>query len=397
MKTNEESYKSAYVIYHYCDLHAFLNILRTKTLWLSDVKKSNDADEGKILLKKLLNYLEIEELMDDSIKKEWVHEAKRLVENYMSKRDTRMFIPKGYRYEELIEMSQEMENIPKDISVSYEDKLTEKDIQEEGEAWSKIEKEKMDFGADINPGDEYYTDKFEPPLYTICFSGNGDLLSQWRGYAKDGTGVAIGFKTKYLEKFRTAIRDKDKKIKMTSRFERVHYKDDEMEYLLQLKSRNLIHLAKHISEAKNEASVRQGELAVIEILEEIAEQSIFYKNELFSEEDEYRIAYCDLVKCEKGKFIENPKGKIDIEDRIKDFKLSDRKYRVGMEGIISYYELSFEPIMDEIIGEIIIGPKCKLSTSDIEFLLSSWGYNNVRKNIYDQRSIYIHHSGLSYR
>ena len=141
MKTNEESYKSAYVIYHYCDLHAFLNILRTKTLWLSDVKKSNDADEGKILLKKLLNYLEIEELMDDSIKKEWVHEAKRLVENYMSKRDTRMFIPKGYRYEELMEMSQEMENIPKDISVSYEDKLTEKDIQEEGEAWSKIEKE----------------------------------------------------------------------------------------------------------------------------------------------------------------------------------------------------------------------------------------------------------------
>lgn len=395
MKTNEESCESAYIVYHYCDLYAFLNIMGTKTLWLSDVKKSNDADEGKFLLKKLLNYLELEELMDDSIEKRWVNEAKRLAENYMSKRDTRMFIPKGYSYKELMEMFQEMENIPKNISVSSEKELTEKDIQEEGEAWSKIEKEKMDFGVDIYPGDEYYVDKFDPPLYTICFSGNGDLLSQWRGYAKDGTGVAIGFKTKYLEKFRTAIRDRD--VKMTSRFGRVNYKDDEMECSLQLKSRNLIDLAKRISEAKNDLSVRCGELAVEEILREVAEASIFYKSELFSEEDEYRLVYCDLVRCEEGKFIENPKGKKDIEDRIKDFKLSERKYRVGMEGIISYYELSFELIMNEIIGEIIIGPKCKLSTSDIEFLLSSWGYNNVRKNVYDQRSIYIHHSGLSYR
>lgn len=93
MKTNEESCESTYVVYHYCDLYAFLNIMRTKTLWLSDVKKSNDADEGKFLLKKLLNYLESEELMDDSIEKKWVNEAKRLAENYMSKRDTRMFIP----------------------------------------------------------------------------------------------------------------------------------------------------------------------------------------------------------------------------------------------------------------------------------------------------------------
>lgn len=396
MKTNKKPCKSAYIVYHYCDLHAFLNIMRTKTLWLSDVKKSNDADEGKILLKKLLNHLEVEKLMDDRIEKEWIEEAKRFIENYMGKNDERMFIPKGYSYDELMEMSQEMENIQKDISIPYENKLTEKDIQEEvRELSSMIEKEKEDFGNSLNPGDEYYVDKFDPPLYTICFSGNGDLLSQWRGYAKDGTGVAIGFKTKYLEKFKTSIRDRG--VKMTSRFGRVSYKDYEMECLLQLKSRNFIDLVKSILEEKDEASIRQGELAVEEILGEIAEESIFYKNELFSEEDEYRLVYCDLVKCEKGKFIENPKGRKDIEGRIKDFNLSERKYRVGMEGIISYYELSFEPIMDQIIGEIIIGPKCKMSTSDIEFLLSSWGYNNVRNNMYDQRSIYIHHSGLSYR
>lgn len=27
----------------------------------------------------------------------------------------------------------------------------------------------------------------------FCFSEDGDLLSQWRGYASDATGIAIGF------------------------------------------------------------------------------------------------------------------------------------------------------------------------------------------------------------
>lgn len=33
----------------------------------------------------------------------------------------------------------------------------------------------------------------------FCLSEDGDLLSQWRGYAADATGVAIGFSRSYLE------------------------------------------------------------------------------------------------------------------------------------------------------------------------------------------------------
>src|ERR1022692_3736988 len=32
----------------------------------------------------------------------------------------------------------------------------------------------------------------------FCLSEEGDLLSQWRGYAENATGVAIGFSTEYL-------------------------------------------------------------------------------------------------------------------------------------------------------------------------------------------------------
>jgi hypothetical protein len=44
-----------------------------------------------------------------------------------------------------------------------------------------------------------------PTFYVMCFSADGDLLSQWRAYADDGEGVAIGFNTSFLETY--AVRE----------------------------------------------------------------------------------------------------------------------------------------------------------------------------------------------
>lgn len=41
-------------------------------------------------------------------------------------------------------------------------------------------------------------DPFE--FFVTCFSSHGDLLSQWRGYAGNGTGVAIGFRKQAFSK-----------------------------------------------------------------------------------------------------------------------------------------------------------------------------------------------------
>ena len=43
-----------------------------------------------------------------------------------------------------------------------------------------------------------------------CLSEDGDLLSQWRGYAADATGVSIGFTKDYLEQFAEASRSSEK-------------------------------------------------------------------------------------------------------------------------------------------------------------------------------------------
>ena len=41
------------------------------------------------------------------------------------------------------------------------------------------------------------------PVYSCSFSDNGDLLSQWRGYADDGYGVAIGIYSGHFQKYLT--------------------------------------------------------------------------------------------------------------------------------------------------------------------------------------------------
>jgi Protein of unknown function (DUF2971) len=44
----------------------------------------------------------------------------------------------------------------------------------------------------------------------FCLSEDGDLLSQWRGYASNATGVSIGFSKDYLEQFAEASRASEK-------------------------------------------------------------------------------------------------------------------------------------------------------------------------------------------
>lgn len=46
--------------------------------------------------------------------------------------------------------------------------------------------------------------------YLICFSKNGDILSQWRGYSPEG-GVAIGFDLSNIRPFSILKRDRDEK------------------------------------------------------------------------------------------------------------------------------------------------------------------------------------------
>ena len=44
-------------LYHYCSLETFISIIRNSSIWLSDVKKSNDSKELIWLRQHYYNYI----------------------------------------------------------------------------------------------------------------------------------------------------------------------------------------------------------------------------------------------------------------------------------------------------------------------------------------------------
>jgi hypothetical protein len=63
----------------------------------------------------------------------------------------------------------------------------------------------------------------------FCLSEDGDLLSQWRGYADDATGVSIGFSKDYLKQFAEASRGQEKS---GFSLQRVEYEPEVQENLI---------------------------------------------------------------------------------------------------------------------------------------------------------------------
>lgn len=112
-------------------------------------------------------------------------------------------------------------------------------------------------------------------------------------------------------------------------------------------------------------------------LRDILSYSPYYKQSSFEEEKEYRLICVNDVSIVDGMMYIDSNFSEIINSKVKNFKLSKLKTRVVRESICSYYELSFMPVHNDIIGEIIIGPKSKVTTADIEYILSLYGYNQT--------------------
>lgn len=122
------------VLYHYCSLDTFFNIMKKHSIWLSDVTKSNDSNElvwatqqcEIAVIKKFLEYSERMKANDN-------------------------FINTRFRdFNKITDQFQSMD--------------TSKSLK----SW------------------------------VFCLSEKGDNLGQWRGYADDGKGVSIGFNRDYF-------------------------------------------------------------------------------------------------------------------------------------------------------------------------------------------------------
>ena len=131
---------------------------------------------------------------------------------------------------------------------------------------------------------------FNSERYVTCFSMDGDLLSQWRAYAKYGKGVAIGFDFKLLKTTTAQI----------SSIKRIEYDVNNQNK----KIKEFIQIIIQFFEKKNEMiywedSTYEESVAtiVIKYLEDIIAS---YKHPSFGEEQEYRFQYVIDGNAQKG-------------------------------------------------------------------------------------------------
>lgn len=213
--------------------------------------------------------------------------------------------------------------------------------------------------------DLYNLNKTTP--YICCFSYDGDLLSQWRAYADDGKGIAIGFNESQLNVGKKIPVTGISSDLSTGLFDCIY---DEQE------QRNLIHSTVNSNIITRNTYKNDNEYTAMHLSGSLKLFSLVMKNSAFIEEKEIRLIHLPLITMHK---------------RTKEIKMmgniSPLYFMKKKQGISSYFKYSLESFFnDELIPEIILGPKCNINISDLElFLLSN---NLLNTKIIKSRASY---------
>lgn len=332
-------------IYHYCTISTFSNIIENSTIRLSDIRKSNDSKEILWFIENFRDFI-----------------SKKLIDAYTS----------------LTTLTKESINIMEQLK-SIPPETQEKNNQDNR---LSMLNEQIKNGQNTIDNFKIIYDFFKDRCwhhavdpYVLCFSTCGDSLSQWRGYGDDGYGISIGFNIAYFEKLISNSSSKITPYNSLSLSE-VCYKED-LDSFFEMVIKN----AQSIYD-KNEM-----ESILLLILLQILSIAPLFKNPFFIEESEWRLL--SLTKCydmdnltEYDDSFWNKHIKQTEEIKSK-FQLVKKDYFVRNRTLVSFLELKVLSL-SKAIGEIIIGPKSKITIEEMNDYLRLKGLKaNSKDSIHD--------------
>ncbi len=197
----------------------------------------------------------------------------------------------------------------------------------------------------------------EDTPYICSFSKNGDILSQWRAYANDGTGIAIGFNSNAFGLKKTDIPNNNIFFIHSTSLAEVVYDEKEQQSIIDSISSKTIQTINNNTDGDFEY--------FIELTNEINKISYFCKNPAFSEEQEVRAIYSP------------PQLMSNIISELSNGIVSNVKYRTSLNNITPYVEIKF-PLDNAVnpILNIFLGPKCRIDERDMIGFLRSEGYHD---------------------
>jgi len=219
----------------------------------------------------------------------------------------------------------------------------------------------------------YQTDFFDEmkriySYYVCCFSEKGDVLSQWRGYADDAKGVAIGFDDSLFLSIGSNGKNDPISIPVLY-FGKVEYLERSHRQIVKKAAEQLIEDLKPIAKTfiiDNVDDIRQQSMKPFnKCFLDLFNKAIFIKNPFFKEEKEYRI-------CQ---WLDNRIIEPQVENILLDGDVRFDKFSFQNRGgkLVSFLDLNFSKSTSEFIKEIVIGPKAKITKADVKRFLFNNG------------------------
>ena len=313
------------VLYHYASMEKGTSILKHKNIRLSDITKSNDVKEMSIFFP---------DLFDEMLKNYDEHNGFSYKFEYKGKGNRQAF---GLFVNELKK---------------------------------KIEKEFEDGSI---------------ATFALCLSEEGDLLSQWRGYADDGKGICLGLNVEEILKFVG--------ISSVSGFslEKVEYlSKEQIDEWVKNVANQMLGIVEIILGAIEEGNIQYYSAKEFDedifntiyynILSEV-EESINFKTEGFKEEKEWRFFIKNSLNKDdiKGKKITSI-GTLGEGARRKTSKYfaDNVEFNIKENDMVPFVSLKFEKFHNNLINQVICGPNNKIREKDLELLLRKYGYRNCK-------------------
>lgn len=313
------------VLYHYASMEKGTSILKHKNIRLSDITKSNDVKEMSIFFP---------DLFDEMLKNYDEHNGFSYKFEYKGKGNRQAF---GLFVNELKK---------------------------------KIEKEFEDGSI---------------ATFALCLSEEGDLLSQWRGYADDGKGICLGLNVEEILKFVG--------ISSVSGFslEKVEYlSKEQIDEWVKNVANQMLGIVEIILGAIEEGNIQYYSAKEFDedifntiyynILSEV-EESIKFKTEGFKEEKEWRFFIKNSLNKDdiKGKKITSI-GTLGEGARRKTSKyVADNvEFNIKENDMVPFVNLKFEKFHNNLINQVICGPNNKIREKDLELFLRKYGYRNCK-------------------
>ncbi|WP_335984903.1 DUF2971 domain-containing protein [Fusobacterium polymorphum] len=369
------------IIYHYCSVDAFLSIIKNQELWASDIFKMNDSLEEKCLEDLLRFYLKRihGELLKDKKFKEYLKKNEEEEQEELRKKSFEEYYNKIFSYE-VKKSIQNYININKFLAIN--ELLKEKS--------KKIKR------------------------YICCFSGDGDLLSQWRAYADDGRGISVGFKKSQIKDFlkelevetinignkgevRKFLKKKEAElvdIEYKRKIKNSSYNSELTKLFKYFPRLDFIMENKEFEEMLIDAILSNSKMNLYSDLSPLLRYFVFMiTKKIFSKEElkpQVIKRLKNFIKVKSISFSEEKESRIVIiEDETEENQnINNIHFRnKNNNELVSYKKLKLENIVD-FISHIVLGPKNKITVEELKrFLIKQFSEEKIKHIIIEKSDI----------